>query len=168
MREIVRRPYTIQVHRSGAGAATYRDRASETVLIDAPIPGRWWVRVLLVLVAIACFLTFGHLPVIGSLQWVVVGAGVILVIYATGPISGGSTRISVDDRALAVWRRPFGRKRSFDARRIVRLIVDARADQSHVIAELEGSTEVLATVTSPVEAHYIAQEVESSMGRRLR
>ena len=168
--DFVRRPHTITVHRADAGTVTYRDTSRDTLVIDARLPTSSAVRFLLVALAVVCFLAFGRLSVLAPLHLVVAGLGIALVIYATGPIGAGSTRLRLSDQTLIISRIPLslGRKQTIDARSILRLSIDVTPAEVRLDAHLGDSVVVLVVVASVAEAAFVAQEIETYLGRPLR
>lgn len=164
------RPTTIAVSRESVGTSTYREVAKEILVLDVGSSAGSRIRLLLVAVAVACFATFDRLSTFAPLHLVAAGLGLALVVYATGPIGAGRTRMTVSRRALTSTRHPLalGRAKSFDLARIMALRIESKHDEIHVCVALAGppETAVVAIVKTAHEAKFIVQEIETHLGRR--
>ena len=167
----IRKPTTITVSRESVGTSTYRDVAKEMLVLDVGSSAGSRIRLLLVAVAVGCFASFDRLSTFAPLHLVAAGLGLVLVVYATGPIGAGRTRITVSRRALTSTRHPLalGRAKSIDLARIRALRIESKHDENHVCVALAGppDTAVVAIVKTAHEAKFIVQEIETYLGRRL-
>ncbi len=167
---LVRRPPTVTIRRAIVGTSSYRKASKEVLVLGVQLSAGSRAKLVLVAIAVACFVAFDRLSAFAPLHLFAAGLGLVLVVYATGPIGAGRTTITVSGEALTLKRHGFRlrREQSIDSSQIVRLVIEQKHDETHLCAALaNASTVLVAVVKTPNEAAFITQEIETYLGRSI-